>query len=163
MTAGQGDGTNAAPAADQPSSIPQALTTNDARAAPAPTNGNHPASNDPRPRSHSQGGRQVKNSTGPQPQPSQHMPPTFKGTQPSGLVQSPGGGVSFTLEGTGSWSDLARRDNTLPTDANALGDDKAGGAGGFGFGIFGRKKRGFSPKPKERGVLGKDGARQIIG
>lgn len=162
ITAAQEDGTDPLLHIGQASSLPQALTTNDARAAPPPTNGNHQSPADPRSRSHSQGGRVQRNQTGAQPQLSQHMPPNYKGIQQSGLVQSPTGGMSFTLEGTGSWSDLARRDNTLPTDANAAGDDKAGGAGGFGFGIFGRKKRGFSPKPKERGVLGKEGARAII-
>lgn len=162
ITAAQGDGTDPLLQIGQASSLPQALTTNDARAAPPPTNGNHQPPTDPRSRSHSQGGRVQRNATGPQPQVSQHMPPNYKAVQQSGLVQSPTGGMSFTLEGTGSWSDLARRDNTLPTDANAAGDDKAGGAGGFGFGLFGRKKRGFSPKPKERGVLGKEGARAII-
>ncbi|KAI1155625.1 kinase-like domain-containing protein [Nemania diffusa] len=163
ITAAQGDGSNQAAPIGQVTSVPQALTTNDARAAPPPTNGNHAPPTDPRNRSHSQGGRLLRTAAGPQPQLSQHMPPNYKGGQQSGLVQSPTGGISFTLEGTGSWSDLARRDNTLPTDANALGDDKAGASGGFGFGLFGRKKRGFSPKPKERGVLGKEGARQIVG
>ncbi|RWA14832.1 hypothetical protein EKO27_g286 [Xylaria grammica] len=162
FTESQGEGTNPAVPIGQASSIPQALTTNDARAAPPPTNGNYQSSSDPRSRAHSQGGRLVRNPSGPQPQTSQHMPPNYKGVQQSGLVQSPTGGMSFTLEGTGSWSDLARRDNTLPTDANALGDEKAGGSGGM-FGFLGRKRRGYSPKPKERGVLGKEGARQIIG
>lgn len=166
ITGAQGDGANQVPATgqNQGGGVPQALTTNEAKAAPPQTNGNHHSSSsaDPRVRSHSQGGRLLRNQAGAQPQLSQHMPPSYKGVPQSGLVQSPSGGVSFTLEGTGSWSDLARRDNTLPTDANALGDDKAGGSGGV-FGFFGRKKRGYSPKPRERGVLGKEGARQIIG
>ncbi|KAI8631091.1 kinase-like protein [Xylariaceae sp. FL1651] len=149
----------------QASSVPQALTTNEATTAPPPVNGSHQSSqaHDPRSRSYSQGGRLLRNPSGPQPQMSQHMPPNYRSAQPAGLVQSPTGGMSFTLEGTGSWSDLARRDATLPTDANALGDDKAGGSGGGVFGLFNRKRRGYSPKPKERGVLGKEGARQIIG
>ena len=164
ITASQGGEKGASEAAPigQASSGPQALTTNDARAAPPPTNGNYQSPTDPRTRSLSQGGRLLRSTSGAQPQQSQHMPPKYKSTQPSGLVQSPTGGMSFTLEGTGSWSDLARRDNTLPTDANALGDEKAGGPSGV-FGLFGRKRRGYSPKPKERGVLGKEGARQIIG
>ncbi|KAI0811757.1 kinase-like domain-containing protein [Xylaria sp. FL0064] len=162
ITASQGEDGIPAAAIGQASNAPQALTTNEARAAPSPTNGNYQSPADPRTRSHSQGGRLLRNQSGAQPQISQHMPPNYKGVQQSGLVQSPSGGMSFTLEGTGSWSDLARRDNTLPTDANALGDEKAGGSGGV-FGLFGRKKRGYSPKPKERGVLGKEGARQIIG
>lgn len=78
-------------------------------------------------------------------------------------ITSPGGGVQMTLEGGGSWSDLARQDATLPTDANALTDSKVEGSGGV-FGFLSRKKgRGHSPKPKERGVLGKEGARVVIG
>ncbi|KAI0201576.1 kinase-like domain-containing protein [Astrocystis sublimbata] len=153
ITAIQGDGS-------EPSSQNgQALTTNQVKAAP-PVNGTQQV--DPRSRAHSQAGRLLRAPSGPQPQASQHMPPNYRAGQQSGLVQSPTGGMSFTLEGTGSWSELARRDNTLPTDANAVGDDKPGGSGGM-FGLFGRKKRGYSPKPKERGVLGKEGARQIVG
>ncbi|KAI6083606.1 kinase-like protein [Hypoxylon rubiginosum] len=81
----------------------------------------------------------------------------------SGLQKSPTGGMSLTLEGAGSWSELARRDNTLPADASAMNDDQSGSGGGGVFGLFGRKKRGHSPKPKERGVLGKEGARQVVG
>lgn len=85
-------------------------------------------------------------------------------SQSSGIqVKSPTGGMSVTLDDTGSWSDLARRDATLPADANAINDDKPGSGSGGVFGIFGRKKRGHSPKPKERGVLGKEGARQVVG
>ncbi|CAK7219308.1 Serine/threonine kinase [Sporothrix bragantina] len=99
------------------------------------------------------------------------------GHVPSGsiVVGSSTGGVQVRLDGTGNWSDLARQDNTLPTDAavgrllgeggsgNADGKDGAGGSGGV-FGFLNRKKgRGNSPKPKERGVLGKEGARVVIG
>jgi serine/threonine kinase 32 len=175
MTASQGQGSQAegsqgqgsiqAAAIGQPNNLPQAITTNEATAAPAPapTNGNHQAgaATDPRTRSHSHGGP-LRNQGTAQPQASQHMPPHFRGPKQSGAVPSATGGVSFTLDGTGSWSDLARRDKTLPADANALGAENGGGSGGM-FGIFGRKRRGYSPKPKERGVLGKEGARQIIG
>ncbi|KKA30266.1 hypothetical protein TD95_004392 [Thielaviopsis punctulata] len=78
-------------------------------------------------------------------------------------VQGPGGGVQMTLDGHGSWSDLARQDATLPTDAAGSGANKDKEAGGV-FGFFSRKKgRAHSPKPRERGVLGKEGARQVIG
>lgn len=71
--------------------------------------------------------------------------------------------MQVTLDGGGSWSDLARQDATLPADANASGDGKSEGSGGV-FGFLSRKKgRGHSPKPKERGVLGKEGARVVIG
>ncbi|KAK8097903.1 uncharacterized protein PG998_013389 [Apiospora kogelbergensis] len=57
------------------------------------------------------------------------------------------------------------QDATLPADANTVTDDKNSSSSSGGvFGLFGRKKgRGHSPKPKERGVLGKEGARVIIG
>jgi len=82
------------------------------------------------------------------------------------MVGSPTGGVQVTLDGGGSWSDLARQDATLPADAAGTNNDPTGKAEGSGgvFGFLSRKKaRGHSPKPKERGVLGKEGARQIIG
>ncbi|KAF3019677.1 hypothetical protein E8E14_004081 [Neopestalotiopsis sp. 37M] len=90
---------------------------------------------------------------------------TSRPSQPSGMrVESPTGGVQVTIDAAGSWSQLARQDATLPTDANAQNDDKSGGSSGGVFGLFGRKKgRGHSPKPKERGVLGKEGARVVIG
>ncbi|KAK1579784.1 kinase-like domain-containing protein [Colletotrichum navitas] len=78
-------------------------------------------------------------------------------------VTSPTGGMQVTLDGGGSWSDLARQDATLPTDANTISESKSESSGGvFGF-LRGKKGRGHSPKPKERGVLGKEGARQVIG
>ncbi|KAH8903153.1 protein kinase [Coniochaeta sp. PMI_546] len=85
---------------------------------------------------------------------------------PGMMVESPTGGVQVTLDGGGSWSDLARQDATLPADASGANNDllgKEGGGGGV-FGFLSRKKgRGNSPKPKERGVLGKEGARVVIG
>lgn len=78
-------------------------------------------------------------------------------------VTSPTGGMQVTLDGGGSWSELARQDATLPTDANTINEGKSEGSSGvFGF-LRGKKGRGHSPKPKERGVLGKEGARQVIG
>lgn len=89
-----------------------------------------------------------------------HAPP-----QPAGMrVQSPTGGIQMTIDAAGSWSQLARQDATLPADANNVNEDKSSSSSGGVFGLFGRKKgRGHSPKPKERGVLGKEGARVIIG
>lgn len=86
---------------------------------------------------------------------------------PKGIfVESPTGGVSVTLDGGGSWSDLARQDATLPADAAGPGQEggKIEASSGGVFGFLSRKKgRGGSPKPKERGVLGKEGARVVIG
>ncbi|KAK1755740.1 kinase-like domain-containing protein [Echria macrotheca] len=85
---------------------------------------------------------------------------------PGMIVGSPTGGVQVTLDGSSSWSDLARQDATLPADASGANNDPNGkpeGSGGV-FGFLNRKKgRGHSPKPKERGVLGKEGARVVIG
>lgn len=85
---------------------------------------------------------------------------------PGMIAQSPTGGVQVTLDGGGSWSDLARQDATLPADASGIANELGGkpeGSGGV-FGFLTRKKgRGSSPKPKERGVLGKEGARVVIG
>lgn len=100
------------------------------------------------------------------------------GSIPNGsrVVGSPTGGVQVRLDGPGDWSELARQDATLPTDAavgRLLGDSSTGAPGGSKgdssgnggvFGFLSRKKgRGSSPKPKERGVLGKEGARVVIG
>ncbi|KAK3292748.1 kinase-like domain-containing protein [Chaetomium fimeti] len=96
---------------------------------------------------------------------------------PGMMVESPTGGVQVTLDGGSSWSDLARQDATLPADASGAnnepgkGDGGSGGSGsggsGSGGGVFGflrgKKGRGNSPKPKERGVLGKEGARVVLG
>ncbi|RCI15771.1 hypothetical protein L249_2758, partial [Ophiocordyceps polyrhachis-furcata BCC 54312] len=74
-------------------------------------------------------------------------------------VASSSGGVQVTLDGGGSWSELARQDTTLPADA---GSSKHEGPGGvFGF-LKGKRGRNHSPKPRERGVLGKEGARVVI-
>lgn len=87
--------------------------------------------------------------------------------RPGMMVGSPTGGMQVTLDGAGSWSDLARQDATLPADAAGVNNElpgKEGGAGGGVFGFLSRKKgRAHSPKPKERGVLGKEGARVVIG
>jgi serine/threonine kinase 32 len=66
--------------------------------------------------------------------------------------------MQVVLAETGSWSDLAKQDATLPADAKDL-TTKPNGM----FGFLGRKKgRGHSPKPQERGILGKEGARVVI-
>lgn len=86
--------------------------------------------------------------------------------------------MQVTLEGGGSWSELARQDATLPADASvtaaaaaaAAGQSSSASSGGREssgvsgvLGFFGRKKgRGYSPRPKERGVLGKEGARVVV-
>lgn len=68
------------------------------------------------------------------------------------------GGVQMVLDEAGSWSNLADRDGALP---DAAGKGKGGNAGMFSF-LNRKKGRDRSPKPTEPGVLGKEGARQII-
>lgn len=71
--------------------------------------------------------------------------------------------MQVTLDGGGSWSDLARQDATLPTDANTAAEGKVEGSSSmFGF-LKSKRGRNNSPRPKERGVLGKEGARVVIG
>lgn len=76
-----------------------------------------------------------------------------------------GGGVQVVLNEQGSWSDMANSSQAMvqPTEeqqANAPGSKPAGM-----LGFLSRKKgRDRSPKAKqrERGVLGKEGARVVI-
>lgn len=72
--------------------------------------------------------------------------------------ESMGGGMQVVLGETGSWSDLAKQDATLPADAKEL-TAKPNGMLGF---LSRKKGRGHSPKPQERGILGKEGARVVI-
>lgn len=69
--------------------------------------------------------------------------------------------MQVVLDETGSWTELANQSVTIPVD----GLEGIGGAkrptGMLAF--LGRKKgRDKSPKPTERGVLGKEGARVVI-
>ncbi|KAF3492336.1 Serine/threonine/dual specificity protein kinase, catalytic domain [Arthroderma uncinatum] len=89
--------------------------------------------------------------------------------------RSKSGGVQMVLEETGSWSGLADQTPTGDALANCSGmggnglqnsGTAAGGPGtgtGGMFSFLSRKKgRERSPKPSERGVLGKEGARVVI-
>lgn len=69
---------------------------------------------------------------------------------------SMGGGVQVVLNETGSWSDMANQSSSLVQNPNA---EKPSGMLGF---LSRKKGRDRSPKAKERGVLGKEGARVII-
>ena len=73
--------------------------------------------------------------------------------------------MQVTLDGTGSWSQLAKDQSaTIPAEAINGVDGKAGKSGGHGMlGFLSRHKgREKSPKPQEPGVLGKEGARVVI-
>ncbi len=69
---------------------------------------------------------------------------------------SMGGGVQVVLNETGSWSDMANQSSALVQNNQA---EKPSGMLGF---LSRKKGRDRSPKAKERGVLGKEGARVII-
>ena len=69
---------------------------------------------------------------------------------------SMGGGVQVVLNETGSWSDMANQSSVL---VQTPGTEKPSGMLGF---LSRKKGRDRSPKAKERGVLGKEGARVII-
>jgi serine/threonine kinase 32 len=138
---------------------PQALTTDEATPVSA-MNGGYQPNPPPHVPSTSNENRQGRPNRSPPPPP---YPNQFISRQYGQRVTSPAGGVQVTLDGGGSWSELARQDATLPTDANNLADGGKESSGGmFGF-LKSKKGRPNSPKPKERGVLGKEGARVVIG
>ncbi|KAJ5716148.1 Serine/threonine-protein kinase 32B [Penicillium malachiteum] len=104
-------------------------------------------------------------SASPPPQhPSFHrpLPPT---PRPRGATRkmSKGGGVQMVLEEAGSWSELANHSHTLPAEGieGDAGKGKGSNSGMLSF-LSRKKGRDRSPKPTEPGVLGKEGARQII-
>lgn len=104
------------------------------------------------------------------------QPPPAQQPQPRGATRnrSKSGGVQMVLEETGSWSGLADQtangdtllsntnSNYLP-NGNGASISVPGNTSGGMFSFFSRKKgRERSPKPSERGVLGKEGARVVI-
>ncbi|SPJ91086.1 related to serine/threonine protein kinase [Fusarium torulosum] len=155
-SAGAGEG------APDSENAPQAITTDEATPVPAANGGYQSSPLNPSTSNESRTGRPVR--------PAPPVPPLQNDFRARHVpivagqrMTSPTGGVQVTLDGGGSWSELARQDATLPTDANNIGDGKGEGSGGmFGF-LKSKKGRTNSPKPKERGVLGKEGARVVIG
>ncbi|KAL0261512.1 Serine/threonine kinase [Diplodia seriata] len=75
---------------------------------------------------------------------------------------SMGGGVQVVLSETGSWSEMANQSSSMITPKPDINDPNAQKPTGM-LGFLSRKKgRDRSPKAKEKGVLGKEGARVII-
>ena len=78
--------------------------------------------------------------------------------------------MQVVLDETGSWSDLANRGNNALLGDPCERDSRSGGGserkgkptGMLGF-LSRKKGRERSPKPMERGVLGKEGARVVVG
>jgi serine/threonine kinase 32 len=129
----------------------QASPRNQPLSVPSSIDGSPPINSTPLSHGRSNNYRNAPNFSTPQPH------PQSRNGRPS-RTASASGGVQMVLDGTGSWSDLAKQDATLPADAKDL-TSKPNGMLGF----FNRKKgRGHSPKPQERGILGKEGARVVI-
>lgn len=76
---------------------------------------------------------------------------------------SKSGGVQMVLEESGSWSQLADQSSTLPAEGYDHTGAKPKNSNGMLWFFNRRRGRDRSPKPQEPGVLGKEGARQIIG
>ncbi|KAL4816575.1 kinase-like domain-containing protein [Aspergillus spinulosporus] len=90
------------------------------------------------------------------------VPPPAARARPTARKTSKGGGVQMVLEEAGSWSELADQSATLPAEGfDASGKGKSTNSGMLSF-LSRKKGRDRSPKPQEPGVLGKEGARQII-
>lgn len=70
----------------------------------------------------------------------------------------------MVLGETGSWSELANHSATMPPETTNGADSIHKGGKPHGMlGFLSRKTgRERSPKPKESGVLGKEGARVVI-
>ncbi|KAL1847905.1 Serine/threonine kinase [Paecilomyces lecythidis] len=104
--------------------------------------------------------------------PPDRNPPPLPGTSFSrplprqkGSARKPskGGGVQMVLDEATSWSELADQSSTLPAEGyESLGAKGKAGSGGMLSFLSRKKGRDRSPKPQEPGVLGKEGARQII-
>ena len=109
----------------------------------------------PPPPTHSPTSHPQPSASHPQQAPSLHQRPRGATHQ-----ASKSGGVQVVLNETGSWSDLANKNATLPADAAM--NPKTGKPNGM-LGFLSRKKgRERSPKPQESGVLGKEGARVVV-
>lgn len=147
---------------DPTNSGPQAITTDEAT--PLPASGNQPVSVSSTIDQHSNSDSRStppRPASGSAPYRSEYVTRTSRSA--GNRITSPSGGVQVTLDGGGSWSELARQDATLPTDANTAQEGKAESSSGmFGF-LKSKRGRNNSPRPKERGVLGKEGARVVIG
>ena len=94
----------------------------------------------------------------------QAKPTSSRSHRPRGSTRSTsmGGGVQVVLNEQGSWSDMANQSQGMVTPTEERRSEKPSGMLGF----LGRKKgRDRSPKAgkeRERGVLGKEGARVVI-
>jgi serine/threonine kinase 32 len=67
------------------------------------------------------------------------------------------------LDNESNWPTLTEQNSTLPADAleGVIARESKGGSGMLGF-LSRKRGRDRSPKPKDPGILGKYGARQIL-
>ncbi|KAK4945228.1 Serine/threonine kinase [Elasticomyces elasticus] len=84
----------------------------------------------------------------------------LQGRPKTGRQSSRGGGISMVLNESGSWSALADQGTTLPGDTRPSNERRNSGSI-LGF-LKGQKSGSRSGRPKEAGVLGKVGIRQVI-
>lgn len=85
-----------------------------------------------------------------------NLQPSSPTTKTSGTRYTGGGGVQVVLDGSGPWDDLSAGPNSTP-----LQQGKSKPSGMLGF-LSKRRGRASSPKPQERGVLGKEGSRVVV-
>ena len=92
---------------------------------------------------------------------SRPLPPQRPKAAPHTTSKGSGGQM---LDNENNWSALTEQNSTLPADAleGVIARESKGGSSGM-LGFLSRKKgRDRSPKPKDPGILGKYGARQIL-
>ncbi|KAF2227316.1 kinase-like domain-containing protein [Elsinoe ampelina] len=101
-------------------------------------------------------GKQVPVASGPPP-PSKSRSVRRKPRGSTRNISMSGSGVQVTLNETGSWSDMANQSQSMVQD-----EQQRGKSGMLGF-LRSKKGRDKSPKARERGVIGKEGARVVVG
>ncbi|MCJ1291263.1 hypothetical protein MMC34_002806 [Xylographa carneopallida] len=92
--------------------------------------------------------------------PQQQQPSVISRARGSTRNASKSGGMHVVLGETGSWSELADKSATIPAEG-VRGVKGAKPTGMLGF-LSRKGGRARSPKPREPGVLGKEGARVVI-
>ena len=68
----------------------------------------------------------------------------------------------MVLNEGGNWTELANKSSTMPAEGLEPANSKVKKSSMLGF-LKPGKGRDKSPKPQEPGVLGKEGARHIVG
>lgn len=155
----------------QPDSAPRNASppTHDEPVYPVPQTGNMPSVSENLDPNDAAGPQPPSTSSRASPSPPPH-PPSFHrplppAPRPRGATRtmSKSGGVQMVLGEEGSWSELADHSSTLPAEGLEGAGSKGKGSNSGMLSFLSRKKgRDRSPKPTEPGVLGKEGARQII-